>query len=67
MSSTWNKQPIIAISIIEVDYIFRSWLRRVFKDLKRPQEKETILFCANNLVTTPPKSTLFHGKSKDKN
>ena len=65
-----KKQPIVAQSTIEAEYIAANaaacqafWLRRILIDLNKRQEDETIIYCDNISSIALSKNLVFHGRS----
>ena len=66
-----KKQPIVAQSTIEVEYIAANaaacqaiWLRRIFTNLNERQEDGTTIYCDNISSIALSKNPVFHGRSK---
>ena len=66
-----KKQPIVAQSIVEVEYIAENvvvcqaiWLRRILTDLNERQEDGTTIYCDNISSIALSKNPVFHGRSK---
>ena len=66
-----KKQPIVAQSTAEADYIAANaaacqaiWLRRILVDLCERQEDATTIFCDNISSIALSKNPIFHGRSR---
>ncbi|XP_038981708.1 secreted RxLR effector protein 161-like [Phoenix dactylifera] len=66
-----KKQPIVALSTAEAEYISLAlagcqalWLRWILQELKHSQNERTKLFCDNSSAIALTKNPVFHGKSK---
>ena len=72
ISWAFKKQPIVAQSTIEVEYIAKNatacqerWLRRILAYLCERQEDGTTIFCDNISSIALSKNLIFHGRSKN--
>ncbi|PKU81309.1 Retrovirus-related Pol polyprotein from transposon TNT 1-94 [Dendrobium catenatum] len=70
---TWmsKKQPIVALSTCEVEYIAVTscvchaiWLQNLLKELRLPQEEPTKICVDNKSAITMTKNLVFHNRSK---
>ena len=66
-----KKQPIVAQSTIEAEYIAINvaacqaiWIRRILEDLNERLEDGTIIYCDNISSIALSKNPVFHGRSK---
>ncbi|KAK9734241.1 hypothetical protein RND81_04G125600 [Saponaria officinalis] len=66
-----KKQPVVALSTTEAEYIAAAlcacqciWLRRVLKHIEVEENNETMIMCDNNSTIQLSKNPVFHGKSK---
>eukprot|EP00253_Pinus_taeda_P016758 PITA_16758 len=66
-----KKQPIVSLSIVEVEYVVETtttcqtvWMRRVLRDLCHDQEGKTTIFCNNTSTIALPKNSVFHKRTK---
>ena len=66
-----KKQPIVAQSIVEAEYIATNattcqtiWLRRILKDLNERQKNGTTIYCDNISLIALSKNRIFHQRSK---
>lgn len=70
---SWSskKQPIVALSTTEAEYIAAAhagchlvWLEEILKYLKQKQEADPTLFCDNTSTISVTKNPVLHGKTK---
>lgn len=70
---SWSskKQPVVALSTTEAEYIAAAlcgcqcvWLRRILEKLGVKEETSTVIMCDNNSTIQLSKNPVFHGKSK---
>ncbi|KAI4357505.1 hypothetical protein L6164_001448 [Bauhinia variegata] len=70
---SWSskKQPVVALSTTEVEYIAVAscstqavWLRRILEVLHQKQDTPTEIFCDNKSAIALCKNLVFHGRSK---
>lgn len=66
-----KKQPVVALSTTEAEYIAAAscacqciWLRRVLEKIGFEEKTETVIRCDNNSAIQLSKHPVFHGKSK---
>ena len=66
-----KKQPIVALSTIEAEYIAASiagsqllWLRGILEELNHVQKDATTLFCDNSSTISVSKDPVLHGRTK---
>eukprot|EP00253_Pinus_taeda_P034613 PITA_34613 len=66
-----KKQPIVALSTAEAEYVAATattckavWLRRVLRDLCHAQENGTTIHCDNSSAIALPKNFVFHKRTK---
>ena len=66
-----KKQPIVALSTTEAEYIAAAfcacqcvWIKRVLEKLDPKEQKSTLILCDNNSTIQLSKNPVFHGKSK---
>eukprot|EP00253_Pinus_taeda_P028924 PITA_28924 len=66
-----KKQPIVALSIAEVEYVVATatacqavWMRRILRSLGQEQAKGTVIFCDNSSAITLSKNSVFHKRMK---
>ena len=66
-----KKQPIVAQSTVEAEYIAANvaacqvvWLRRILTDLNERQEDGTTIYCDNISSIALSKNPVFHGRRK---
>eukprot|EP00253_Pinus_taeda_P016301 PITA_16301 len=66
-----KKQPVVALSTAEVEYVATTtaacqavWLRRVLRDLCHEQENGTTIYCDNSSAITLSKNSVFHKRTK---
>eukprot|EP00253_Pinus_taeda_P022671 PITA_22671 len=66
-----KKQPVVALSTAEVEYVAKTttacqavWLRRVLRDLCHEQENGTTIYCDNSSAITLSKNSVFHKRTK---
>lgn len=62
-----KKQPIVALSSVEAEYVAAKstacqavWLRRVLDGLKKKQQGSTTIYCDNTLAISLSKNSVFH-------
>ncbi|KAG6490390.1 hypothetical protein ZIOFF_051686 [Zingiber officinale] len=70
---SWSskKQPVVALSTTEVEYIAATncaiqaiWLRKILDFLQHKQDGPTTIFCDNKSTIALSKNPVFHGRSK---
>ncbi|XP_072066584.1 secreted RxLR effector protein 161-like [Arachis hypogaea] len=70
---SWSskKQPVVALSTAEAEYIAAAscatqavWLRRILEELNEKQSTPTTIFCDNKSAIALCKNLVFHGRSK---
>ncbi|XP_072060235.1 secreted RxLR effector protein 161-like [Arachis hypogaea] len=70
---SWSskKQPIVALSTAEAEYIAAGswatqavWLRRIIEELNEKQSTPTTIFCDNKPAIALYKNPVFHERSK---
>ncbi|XP_072071940.1 secreted RxLR effector protein 161-like [Arachis hypogaea] len=70
---SWSskKQPVVALSTAEAEYIAAAscatqavWLRRILEELNEKQNTPTTIFCDNKSAIALCKNPVFHGRSK---
>ncbi|RYR09971.1 hypothetical protein Ahy_B05g078415 isoform B [Arachis hypogaea] len=70
---SWSskKQPVVALSTAEAEYIAAAscatqavWLRRILEELNEKQSTPTTIFCDNKSAIALCKNPVFHGRSK---
>ena len=66
-----KKQPIVALSTTEAEYIAAAfcacqcvWIKRVLEKLDPKEQKSTLILCDNNSTIQLSKNPFFHEKSK---
>eukprot|EP00253_Pinus_taeda_P005049 PITA_05049 len=66
-----KKQPIVALSIVEAEYVAVTaaacqaiWMRRMLRSLCQEQTKGTVIFCDNSSAITLSKNSVFHKRTK---
>eukprot|EP00253_Pinus_taeda_P020956 PITA_20956 len=66
-----NKQPIVALSIVEAEYVAAIagacqavWMRRMLRSLGQEKAKGTMIFCDNSLAILLSKNSVFHMRTK---
>ncbi|KAK9675528.1 hypothetical protein RND81_11G012900 [Saponaria officinalis] len=66
-----KKQPVVALSTTEAEYIAAAlcacqciWLRRVLKKIGLEEKTGTVIMCDNSSTIQLSKNPVFHGKSK---
>eukprot|EP00253_Pinus_taeda_P013408 PITA_13408 len=66
-----KKQPIVALSIAEAEYVATTtaacqavWMRRMLRSLCQEQANATIIFCDNSSVIALSKNSVFHKRTK---
>ena len=66
-----KKQPIVALSTVEADYVAAIaaacqavWMRRTLRSLGQEQAKATVIFCDNNSAIALLKNSVFHKRTK---
>eukprot|EP00253_Pinus_taeda_P031084 PITA_31084 len=66
-----KKQPVVALSTAEVEYVATTtaacqavWLRRVLRDLCHEQENGTTIYCDSSSAITLSKNSVFHKRTK---
>eukprot|EP00253_Pinus_taeda_P035439 PITA_35439 len=72
-SISWasKKQPIVALSTIEAEYVVATttscqvvWMRRMLRSLGQEQAKGTMIFCENSSTIALSKNLVFHKRTK---
>ncbi|KAG6470996.1 hypothetical protein ZIOFF_072087 [Zingiber officinale] len=70
---SWSskKQPVVALSTTEAEYIAATncamqaiWLRKILDFLQHKQDGPTTIFCDNKSTITLSKNPVFHGRCK---
>ena len=71
ISWSLKKQPIVALSTTEVEYIAATscatqavWLRKILEELHQKQSTRIEIFCDNQVSIALCKNPVFHGRSK---
>eukprot|EP00253_Pinus_taeda_P028962 PITA_28962 len=71
ISWAYKKQPIIALSTAEAEYVVATaatcqavWMRRMLRSLCEGQVKATVIFCDNSSAIALSKNSVFHKKTK---
>jgi hypothetical protein len=66
-----KKQPVVALSTTEAEYIAAAlcacqcvWLRRVLEKIEVEEKTATVIMCDNSSTIQLSKNPVFHGKSK---
>eukprot|EP00253_Pinus_taeda_P030569 PITA_30569 len=66
-----KKQPIVALSIAEAEYVAATtaacqavWMRRMLRSLGQEQAKATVIFCDNSSAIALSKNSVFHKRTK---
>eukprot|EP00253_Pinus_taeda_P009188 PITA_09188 len=66
-----KKQPIVAYSIAEAEYVAATvaacqadWMRRMLRSLCQEQTKGTVIFCDNSSAIALSKNSVFHKRTK---
>eukprot|EP00253_Pinus_taeda_P019372 PITA_19372 len=66
-----KKQPIVALSTAEEDYVVATtlacqevWMRRTLRSLGQEQAKGTVIFCDNSSAIALSKNSVFHKRTK---
>eukprot|EP00253_Pinus_taeda_P005600 PITA_05600 len=66
-----KKQPIVALSTAEVEYVAAKatscqavWMRRILRSLCQEEVKGTEIFCDNSLAIALSKNSMFHKRTK---
>eukprot|EP00253_Pinus_taeda_P010100 PITA_10100 len=66
-----KKQPIVTLSIAEVEYVAATtttcqavWMRRMLRSLGQKQVKRTVIYCDNNSAIALSKNSVFHKRTK---
>eukprot|EP00253_Pinus_taeda_P031978 PITA_31978 len=66
-----KKQPIVALSIAEAEYVAATaaacqavWMRRMLRSLCQEQANATIIFCDNSSAIALSKNSVFHKRTK---
>eukprot|EP00253_Pinus_taeda_P033335 PITA_33335 len=66
-----KKQPIVALSAAEVEYVAATtatcqavWMRRMLRSLGQEQAKATMIFCDNSSAIALSKNSVFHKRMK---
>eukprot|EP00253_Pinus_taeda_P033262 PITA_33262 len=66
-----KKQPIIALSTAEAEYVAATvatyqaiWMRRMLRSLCQEQTKGTVIFCDNSSAIALSKNFVFHKRTK---
>eukprot|EP00253_Pinus_taeda_P028724 PITA_28724 len=66
-----KKQPIVALSIAEAEYVAATaaacqavWMRRMLRSLCQEQTKRTVIFCDNSSAIALSKNSVFHKRTK---
>jgi len=70
---SWSskKQPVVALSTAEAEYIAATscatqtvWLRRILEVMHQKQNTPTEIYCDNKSAIALSKNPVFHGRSK---
>eukprot|EP00253_Pinus_taeda_P030125 PITA_30125 len=66
-----KKQPIVALSTVEVEYVAATtvacqvvWMRRMLRSLCQEQAQATVIFCDNSSAIALYKNSMFHKRMK---
>eukprot|EP00253_Pinus_taeda_P006858 PITA_06858 len=66
-----KKQPIVALSTAEAEYVAATaapcqavWMKRMLRSLCQEQEKGTVIFCDNSSAIALSKNYVFHKRTK---
>ena len=66
-----KKQPIVALSIAEAEYVAATsaacqavWMRRMLRSLCQEKRKGTLIFCDNSSTIALSKNSVFHKRTK---
>eukprot|EP00253_Pinus_taeda_P012840 PITA_12840 len=66
-----KKQPIVALSIAEAEYVAATvatcqavWMRRMLRSLCQEQANATVIFCDNSSAIALSKNSVFHKRTK---